>query len=129
MILRRKFVTLPAALCLVITGAGCGSAPAPDRLVTVSLSFAEPPPAGSSIDIRVVEVSGPDRAIAGSLTAPAGTGPFEIRIPGSRVRDSQQYGLELHVVQNGAAIMRNAEPYYVLTRGNPDRVSARLVGQ
>jgi hypothetical protein len=107
---------------------GCGgaSAPAADRVVTVAVDYATPPPAGSAIDIRVVEVSGPDRAIAQTFTAPATAGPFEIRVPANRVRDTQQYGLEIHVVQNGASLMRNREPYFVLTRGNPDRVTAKL---
>lgn len=121
---------LLAASLLTFALAGCGTtstAPLPDRVVTVNVTYATPPPEGSAVDIRVVEVSGPDRAIAQSFTAPATTaGPFEIRIPAPRIRDSQQYGLEIHVVQNGASLMRNREPHFVLTRGNPDQVTASL---
>lgn len=111
----------------VLVGCSASAPPVADRTVTVNVSYAEAPPANASIDIRVVEVSGPDRAIAGSLNAPATAGPFEIRIPAQRIKETQQYGLEIHVVDNGVAILRNREPYYVLTRGNPDRVNATLV--
>lgn len=113
---------------LLLGTAACHSEARQERTVAVEVTYAEPPPPASTIDIRVVEVSGPDRAIAGSMSAPASlAGPFRVVCPAGKVRESQQYGLEIHVVQNGVSILRNRDPFYVLTRGNPDHVSVPLV--
>lgn len=103
------------------------------RTVTVQVSLpanTAPLPAGAAIDIRVVEVSGPDRAIVGTLQpAPAMSpdgGTYAVECKASRIREAASYGLEVAVVANGKALYRNRQAYYVLTRGNPDHVRVQL---
>jgi uncharacterized lipoprotein YbaY len=136
----RSFAPALGILLALVCSSGCGSSgsgspeSAAPRTVVVSLMFPDPAPAlpaDATLDIRVVEVSGPDRAVVGSLSQ-ASQGPprtgveYKLECSGSRIRESQSYGLEVAVVSGGKAILRNKKPYYVLTRGNPDRVQVEV---
>ena len=123
---RFSFFAVCALLASLLSCGGRESVQVPDKVVTVKIVMPAEPPPESEISIRVVEVSGPDRAIVGTLTAPATVGPFEVKCPANRIRDNQQYGLEITVVHIGTTVFRNKEPYLVLTKGNPSQVTATL---
>jgi len=131
---------LAGVLLVLCATAGCGSpgssspeANAP-RIVAVTIMLPDPAPAAlpadATLDIRVVEVSGPDRAVVGSLQPgqppPRAGVEYKVECTASRIRDSQSYGLEVAIVSGGKVILRNKKPYYVLTRGNPDRVQVEV---
>jgi uncharacterized lipoprotein YbaY len=116
-----------SAACQQKTPDAAGGASRPVS-VEVQLPAGETVPQGSELSIRVVEVSGPDRAIVGSTSVASfdKSGTFVVECTGSRVRDTQSYGLEVAVVAGGKLMFRNASPHYVLTRGNPDRATVPL---
>ncbi len=129
----KNFLALPLLVAPLLFLA-CGTAPPPppaaSRIVTVQVSLADgaKAPQNAELSIRVVEMSGPDRAVAGSISVPGFVPGVEHKIEckASRIRETQSYGLEVALVESGSAIYRNKTPYYVLTRGNPDRVSVVL---
>ena len=93
-------------------------------VVTVAIST--PLPTGADIIIRIVEVSGPDRAVVGKRQAPAGAPEYPVEYRKAAVKPDQSYGLEIVATAEGKTIFLNKKPYYVLTRGNPDRVTVEL---
>lgn len=96
--------------------------------VEVQLPARETVPPGAELSIRVVEVSGPDRAIVGSTSVAdfQQSATYNVGCLASKIRDSQSYGLEVAVALGGKLVFRNASPHYVLTRGNPDRATVPL---
>src|SRR5436190_2909300 len=100
----------------------CGSATQADsnavHVVTVQVEVGDMTlPAAAEISVRVVEVSGPDRAVVGSLTALAGQPQYRVECKASRIRETQSYGLEVAAVVGGRAVCMNKAPHYVFTKG------------
>jgi hypothetical protein len=122
---------LPAALsALVLLSCGDGVVRGPDKVapgfVTVTLQTPEPPPPGAEVYIRVVEISGPDRALVGSLKAHADIREYKVEYRAGRIKQDQSYGLEIVVMAEGKSVYHNKKPYLVLTKGNPDRITAEV---
>jgi hypothetical protein len=119
MLERRNFlarILLSGAAAFVGScGGGSSPSPAPDSvrvaLVQIQLPGDLALPPGTQVSIRVVEVSGPDRAIIGSLTAPPGQTEYRVECKAARIRESESYGLEVAAVADGRAIAMNRSPY------------------
>lgn len=119
---------LLALAAFVVLTSCAGSAP-PEVSVTpgvVTVAISTPLPTGADIIIRIVEVSGPDRAVVGTRQAPAGASEYPVEYRKAAVKPEQSYGLEIVATAEGKTIFLNKKPYYVLTRGNPDRVTVEL---
>ena len=118
-----------AALAALVSCAGSPeSASVVPGVVTVTMQSpaAAALPAGAEVIIRIVEVSGPDRAVVGTLKAPAGAPEYRVEYRKAGVRAGQSYGLEIVIAAEGKTVYLNRKPYFVLTRGNPDRVNVEL---
>lgn len=134
MFTRRNFLasaTLSASVAFTAAcGGGSSSSPATDTVLVAVVQVQLPPdltlPPGTQISIRVVEVSGPDRAIIGNVTAPPGQSEYRIECKGARVRDTETYGLEVAAVVDGRAVAMNRSPYYLFTKGNGDKATVEL---
>ena len=115
---------------LLLLACGDGVIRAPEKIapgfVTVNLQMPEAPPPGADVYIRIIEVSGPDRALVGSLKSHADLKEYKVEYRQARIRPQQSYGLEIVVMADGKSIYKNKKPYLVLTNGNPDRITAEV---
>jgi uncharacterized lipoprotein YbaY len=100
--------------------------PAAPGTLSVKLQLPEAAPASSEVYIRVVEVSGPDRALVGSLKAKGDLPEYRIPYRKERIKPDQSYGLEIVMMVDGKSAYLNKKPYFVITKGNPETVTAEL---
>jgi uncharacterized lipoprotein YbaY len=100
--------------------------PAAPGTLTVKLQLPEGAPGSSEVYIRVVEVSGPDRALVGSLKAHGDLPEYRVPYRKERIKQDQSYGLEIVMMVDGKSAYLNKKPYFVITKGNPETVTAEL---
>ncbi len=121
---------LLALTMIGLLAASCGTyrepEPAAPGTLSVKLQLTEGTPAGSEVYIRVVEVSGPDRALVGSLKAHGDLPEYRVPYRKDRIRQDQSYGLEIVMMVDGKSAYLNKKPYFVITKGNPESVTAEL---
>jgi uncharacterized lipoprotein YbaY len=115
---------------VALLSASCGRyrepEPAAPGTLAIKLQLAEVPPPGAEVFIRVVEVTGPDRALVGSLKAKADVPEYRVPYRKERIKADQSYGLEINLMVDGKPAYRNTKPYYVITKGNPEQVTVEM---
>jgi hypothetical protein len=126
----KSLLLAASATVLLLSSCRDGVVRGPEKktpgFVAVTLQYPETPPAGAEAYIRIVEISGPDRALVGSLKAHADLPEFKVEYRNGRIRQDQTYGLEIVVMAEGKSVFHNKKPYLVLTQGHPDRVTAEV---
>lgn len=121
-----KYLLLLFALLVSSCGRVREPEPAAPGTLTVKLQLPDAAPASSEVYIRVVEVSGPDRALVGSLKAKGDLPEYRIPYRKERIKQDQSYGLEIVMMVEGKSAYLNKKPYFVITKGNPETVVAEL---
>jgi uncharacterized lipoprotein YbaY len=120
----------PLLLLFSLLAVSCGTyrkpEPAAPGTLSVKLQLPQAPPVNSEVYIRVVEVSGPDRALVGTLKAHGDLPEYRIPYRKERIRQDQSYGLEIVMMVDGKAAYQNYKPYFVITKGNPEAVTVEL---